>query len=116
MNQQESFGIMNPAYRVSRTEILQWINESLQLDLHKIEQLGTGAVLCQLFNAYFPGRIKMNSVNWGAKGEHEFVNNFKLLQKGFDSVKLQKNIDISKLVKCKYQDNLEFIQWLKQIL
>ena len=37
---------MNPAYRVSRTDILQWINECLLLDLHKIEQLGTGAVLC----------------------------------------------------------------------
>ncbi len=58
----------------------------------------------------------MSQVNWTAKGEHEFVNNFKILQKGFDSAKLQKNIEISKIVKCKYQDNLEFIQWLKQIL
>ena len=95
-------GILNPAYRVSRTDILQWTNDSLQLDLHKIEQLGTGAVYCQLFNAYFPGSVKMGSVSWSALGEHEFVNNFKLLQKGFDSVKLQKNIDVSKLVKCKY--------------
>lgn len=42
----ESFGIMNEAYRVSRKEILTWINETLKLNLHKIEQLGTGAVEC----------------------------------------------------------------------
>jgi RP/EB family microtubule-associated protein len=26
-----------------------------------------------------------------------------------------KNIDIEKLIKCKYQDNLEFLQWFKKI-
>lgn len=36
-NNTESFGIMNQAYRVSRTDILQWINETLKLDLHKVE-------------------------------------------------------------------------------
>ncbi len=56
----ESLGIMSDAYRVSRKEILDWINRNLQLDLHKIEQLGTGAVLCQLFHAYFKDSIKLS--------------------------------------------------------
>ncbi len=33
----ESFGIMNEAYRVSRREILTWINDTLKLKIHKIE-------------------------------------------------------------------------------
>jgi hypothetical protein len=37
-----------------------------------------------------------------ARGEREFVANFKLLQKGFAKRKLKKNIDVEKLVKCKY--------------
>mgnify|MGYP000855295586 CR=1 FL=1 len=42
----ESLGIMSEAYRISRKELIDWINETLSLKLHKIEQLGTGAVLC----------------------------------------------------------------------
>lgn len=105
----ESLGIMSEAYRISRKELLDWINQTLNTNLHKIEQLGTGAVECQLFDAYFPGTIKINLVNWMARSEHEFVANFKLLQKGFSLKDLKKNIDVAKLVKCKYQDNLEFI-------
>lgn len=36
-NNTESFGIMNQAYWVSRTDILQWVNETLKLELHKVE-------------------------------------------------------------------------------
>jgi hypothetical protein len=39
-----------------------------------------------------------------------------LLQKGFDLKQFKKAIDVKKLVACKYQDNLEFIQWMKSIL
>lgn len=42
----ESLGIMSEAYRISWKELIDWINELLCLKLHKIEQLGTGAVEC----------------------------------------------------------------------
>lgn len=41
-----------------------------------------------------------------AKSEYEFINNYKLLQQSFLKLGVYKNIDIEKLVKCKYQDNL----------
>lgn len=112
----ESLGIMSEAYRVSRREILEWINNILELSVEKIEQLGTAAVYCQLFEAHFPKSLKLSQVNWMAKSEHEFVANFKILQKGFKKRKFKKVIEVKKLVACKYQDNLEFIQWLKHIL
>lgn len=62
----------------------------------------------------FPGKVNMSKVNWKARNEWEFINNLKILQQGFAKCKIQKYIDIEKLSKSKYQDNLEFIQWLKR--
>lgn len=62
----------------------------------------------------FPGKVAMQRINWGAKNEWEFINNYKILQQAFLKCKIQKHIDIEKLSKSKYQDNLEFIQWMKR--
>ncbi|KAJ7813521.1 hypothetical protein B0H14DRAFT_3149827 [Mycena olivaceomarginata] len=53
-------------------------------------------------------RVKMN-----AKHEYEYVANYKIMQTAFKNKKIDKPIPVEKLVKCKMQDNLEFLQWLK---
>lgn len=52
-------------------------------------------------------------VDWGAKSSHEYVANYKLLQSAFNKNKIRKHVDVDKLIRGKYQDNLEFCQWLK---
>ncbi|KAJ3064326.1 hypothetical protein HDU98_012255 [Podochytrium sp. JEL0797] len=54
-------------------------------------------------------RIKFNTTN-----EYDFVNNYKILQSVFNKHKIERNVPIDKLVKCRYQDNLEFLQWMKK--
>jgi len=78
----------------------------------KIEQLGTGAVYCQLFDCVHTGVLPMNKIKWKAISEHDYVANFKLLQSAFDKTRHSKHIEVAKLIKCKYQDNLEFAQWM----
>jgi len=70
--------------------------------------LGTGAVYCQILDACFPNDVALQKVNWRARLEWEFVNNFKVLQQAFDKLGITKVIEVEKLVKAKYQDNLEF--------
>jgi len=48
-----------------------------------------------------------------AKVDHEYIPNFKLLQAAFDRLHISRNIDVDKLIRGKYQDNLEFLQWMK---
>ena len=66
-----------------------------------------------MLDIMFKGKVPMRKVNWGAKNDYEFVKNYKVLQSVFDKHKIQKHIPVNKLIRAKYQDNLEWLQWLK---
>jgi len=55
----------------------------------------------------------MKKLNWMARAEHEFVPNYKVLQAAFDRNGIDKHIEVEKLARGKYQDNLEMLQWMK---
>ncbi|KRX04072.1 EB1, C-terminal [Pseudocohnilembus persalinus] len=64
---------------LSKSELLQWINDTLSVNITKVEVLGTGSIYCQLLDLIYPGKVQ-----------------------------------VEKLIKCKNQDNLEFLQWFKK--
>ncbi|KAK0185610.1 calponin homology domain-containing protein [Armillaria mellea] len=97
----------------SRTDLLAWLNDLLQLNYTKVEQCGTGAAYCQIIDSIY-GDVPMQRVKMTAKHEYEFIANFKIMQTVFKSKKIDKPIPVEKLVKCKMQDNLEFLQWIKR--
>jgi len=99
---------------LSRHEIIAWINDTLRTNMSKIEELCTGGVYCQFMDMLFPGSIRMKKVKFDTKLEHEYINNYKILQEGFKKVNVEKIIPVEKLVKGKFQDNFEFVQWFKK--
>ena len=114
MAQGSNIGMMEGAFFVPRGELLEWINNLLQLNVQKIEQLASGAAYCSVVDAVFPGTVSMSRVNWMARNDFEFVANYKILQQAFEKNGVEKWIDVDKLIRGKYQDNLEFVQWLKK--
>jgi len=106
-------GRMDGAFFVSRTELLAWVNATFSLNLTKVEQCSNGAVYCQVVDACHPSAVAMKKVNWAARAEHESLPNFKVLQQALDRCSIQKHIEVDKLVRGKYQDNLEMLQWIK---
>jgi len=108
-----NIGLQHPAFAVSRTVLLNWINEFYEMNYTKVEQCATGAIFCQILDSIYPKNVAMSKVNWAAKNEYEFLNNWKFVQNLFAKKKISKPIYIDKLCKGKYQDNLEFLQWFK---
>lgn len=104
--------IKDRAYFTSKTELLAWINNTLHLEITGIEQAKTGAIFCQLLDAAYPGKVKMNKVNWSAKSEPEYISNFKIFQQGLIENNIDKPINIDRLVKGKNKELIELLQWI----
>lgn len=105
---------------LSRHDMLAWVNDSLQLNYTKIEQLcsggpgsqgggtrgdggavppppvtprcgpGAGAAYCQFMDMLFPGCVHLRKVKFQAKLEHEYIHNFKVLQAAFKKMGVDK--------------------------
>jgi len=110
----DKFGMMSQAYFKGKRELLYWISTFLEMDIPKVEVLASGAHYCQLLDALYPGSVKMSKVNFGAKLQPAYVQNWKLVQVVFEKQSIQKVIPVERLIQARFQDNLEFLQWFYQ--
>ncbi|KAI8473788.1 MAG: hypothetical protein J3K34DRAFT_409932 [Monoraphidium minutum] len=51
---------------VSKTDLIDWVNSLLALQLTKLEQFASGAVFCQLLDAYLSNVVNINKARRGA--------------------------------------------------
>lgn len=86
--------MLKSGYFTTRTELLDWVNSTLQLQLTKIEQLGAGNIYCHLLDAAFPGKVSLNRVKWQAQLEIDFIFNFKILQSCFEHLGIPRHIEV----------------------
>lgn len=112
-----SCGPTSPAFFVGRTEILNWINNTLQLNppIQKIEETSNGAVWCQLCHIIWP-ETPIHRVSWNARTEIDKINNFKILQETLKRKNIDNHVPIQALITGKFQENLAFAQIMKYIL
>ncbi|XP_040565472.1 microtubule-associated protein RP/EB family member 1 isoform X1 [Lepeophtheirus salmonis] len=99
---------------LSRHDMLAWVNDCLQSYYGKIEELCSGSAYCQFMDMLFPNCIQLKKIKFKTQLEHEYIQNFKLLQAAFKKVNVDKIVPVDKLVKGRFQDNFEFVQWFKK--
>lgn len=99
---------------LSRHDMLAWVNDCLKTHYTKIEELCSAAAYCQFMDMLFPGSIQLKKVKFKTNLEHEYIQNFKILQAAFKKVGVDKNIPVDRLIKGRFQDNFEFVQWFKK--
>ena len=99
---------------LSRHDMLAWVNDCLQSTFAKIEELCTGAAYCQFMDMLFPNSVPLKKVKFKTNLEHEYIQNFKVLQAAFKKMGVDKIVPIDRLVKGRFQDNFEFLQWFKK--
>ncbi|TEB27397.1 EB1 domain-containing protein [Coprinellus micaceus] len=80
----------------SRTDLLAWLNELLQINYTKVEQCGSGGAYCQIIDSIY-GDLPMNRVKMNAKHEYEYLANFKVLQTVFKAKRIDKPIPVERL-------------------
>uniref|UniRef100_A0A6G1SAF9 Microtubule-associated protein RP/EB family member 1 n=1 Tax=Aceria tosichella TaxID=561515 RepID=A0A6G1SAF9_9ACAR len=98
---------------ISQDEMLNWVNDCLQADYKKIEELSNGSAYAQLMNLLFPGSVPIKEIKSGTYSEHEHIQNFNLVQAALKKIGCNQEIPVDRLVKAQFQDNLEFLQWFK---
>ncbi|KHN81724.1 Microtubule-associated protein RP/EB family member 3 [Toxocara canis] len=99
---------------MSRHEMLMWVNDCLQSNFAKIEDMHTGAAYCQFTDFLFPGSIQLRRVKWNSNLELDWLSNWKLLQTSWKTLGVDKIVPVERLIKGKFQDNFEFLQWFKK--
>ncbi|KAF7632319.1 Calponin-homology (CH) domain-containing protein [Meloidogyne graminicola] len=99
---------------VSRFELLAWVNNCLQSNLTKIEEMASGAAYCQLTDFLFPTRVPLKKVKWNSRQEVDWLNNWRILQHSWKDIGIDRPIPVQSLMRAKFQDNFEFLQWFKK--
>uniref|UniRef100_W8C7Q8 Microtubule-associated protein RP/EB family member 1 n=1 Tax=Ceratitis capitata TaxID=7213 RepID=W8C7Q8_CERCA len=100
--------------KISRHEMLRWVNTTVQAEYTKIEDLCSGVAYCQMMEMIFPHSVGLKKIKMNPKLEHEYVHNLKLFQMAFTRINYEKSVPIERLIKKRFQDNFEFLQWFKK--
>ncbi|XP_051963958.1 uncharacterized protein LOC127630461 isoform X2 [Xyrauchen texanus] len=101
----------DPEDKCNHSEVLAWINKSLQTKFTQVEQCCSGACYCQLMDWLFPGSIDMSKVKFQSQEESDFLQNYSLLQTAFQKRGVTKSVPVDELLKGNIRSTFTFLKW-----
>ncbi|XP_016972857.1 uncharacterized protein LOC108040111 [Drosophila rhopaloa] len=97
----------------SRMELLQWVNSTLKKNVKCLEDLGNGAEYCMLLHKLRPSCINLKKVTIYKKSRTYGMDNMTLIRNALLDAGVNKKMELDRLAKRGYRENLEFAQWFK---
>ncbi|KAM9445621.1 uncharacterized protein Hap1MRO34_024404 [Clarias gariepinus] len=95
------------------SEVLAWLNQTLQSGFNTVEETCSGAAYCQLMELINPGCIDLRNVKFKVKDETDVLNNYKLLESAFTKTSINKTQEIEKLISGNFTEMLNLLRWFK---
>ncbi|XP_037960257.1 microtubule-associated protein RP/EB family member 3-like [Teleopsis dalmanni] len=95
-------------------EYLTWINGKVDAKVNNVEDLCTGAVFCQLLHRLHPSSINLRKVIFYTNQECDFMSNYLLLQQSLNSLKVNKSINITRVIRYQFMPNLKMLIWFRK--
>lgn len=68
-----NIGMMDGAFFVGRKELVDWVNDTLDVNISKIEQTANGAFACQLLDIMYPGLCARFNIVYISRKRYELV-------------------------------------------
>ena len=98
----------------SYEELINWINNLLKTNIVSIQQACNGAIACQILDASHPGNVPLHRLKLEVTQFQHLVSNYRVLQHAFIKQKIARKFNAETLIRSGPQENLEFLQWMRQ--
>ncbi|BDA43172.1 probable radial spoke head 1 homolog at C-terminar half [Coccomyxa sp. Obi] len=92
---------------------LAWASNVLGLELHRLDQLQSGAVYLLILDAFHANIIPLTKIALGARYEYEFVYNYRLLKSTFERLNIVKFVDRQRLMSSP-EPHEHLLRWFHQ--
>ena len=83
--------------KVGRSQLLEWINDTIECDYPKIESLSDGIGFCQILDAYYDNLTnEMTKLKFNSKDKEDWQRNFCVLNSILQKLKSYKQLILVK--------------------
>ncbi|XP_066526422.1 uncharacterized protein [Hoplias malabaricus] len=95
------------------SELLAWLNCTLQSSFVKVEETCSGAAYCQLMDLLKPGCIDLKEVKFRVENEVDIYNNYKLLEHAFNKISIKEPLQFDSLIRGRFVETRNLLRWFK---
>ena len=97
---------------LGRHEMVEWLNQTLEMELERLQDCADGVACCQLLEALAPGTVPLHEVDFNSATEQTNARNLAVLARALRRAGLHKEYDAEKVARGNFRELNDLLQWL----